>query len=147
MPILTSEVFRFLTPASPRCVWKELTRTGEPAAHLYGLTVQTDWAPQSALTAALPTGPAITGQILHAKPPRLLAYSLGDGPGMLSVYLTWQLEPTPAGTIVRLYVDETGPSVSPGLQLTWLPALEALRIRLASCRPSGEPNDRPGRSR
>ena len=132
MPVLTSEVFRFLTPASPQDAWQELTRTGEPAAHLYGLTVHTDWAPGSALTVALPSGPALTGQVLRAEPPRLLTYSVGDGPGMLAVYLTWQLEPAPAGAIVRLYVDETGPSVSPGLELTWLPALEALRTRLAS---------------
>jgi hypothetical protein len=64
----------------------------------------------------------------------LLTYSLGDGPGMLPVYITWQLEPAPAGTIVRLYVDETGPPDRSGLELTWLPALEALRTRLASRR-------------
>ena len=134
MPVLTSEVFRFLTPADPRDVWNELTRTGEPVAHLYGLTIQTDWEPQSPLTASLPAWQALTGQVLHAEPPWLLTYSLGDGPGMLPAYITWQIEPSPAGTIVRLYVDETGPSVAPGLDLTWLPALEALRTRLASRR-------------
>lgn len=134
MPVLTSEVFRFLSPVDPREVWSELTRTGEPAAHLYGFTIQTDWEPHSALTATLPTRPALAGQILHADPPWLLTYSLGDGPGMLPVYITWQLEPAPAGTIVRLYVDETGPPDRSGLELTWLPALEALRTRLASRR-------------
>ena len=143
MPVFTSEDFRFLTPADPQRVWQELTRTGEPAAHLYGLAIQTDWEPQSALTASLPAGPALTGQILRAEPPRLLTYSLGDGPGMLPVYLTWQVEPTPAGTIVRLYVDETGPSVSPGPELTWLPALEVLRTRLGSASTNSEP-ERPG---
>ncbi len=134
MSVLTSEVFRFLTPAHPQDVWTELTRTGEPAAHLYGIIIQTDWEPQSALTASVPAGPALTGQVLRAEPPRLLSYSLGDGPGMLPVYVTWQLEPAPTGTIVRLYIDETGPSVSPGLELTWLSALEALRTDLASRR-------------
>ncbi len=134
MSILTSEVFRFLTPAHPQDVWNELTRAGEPAAHLYGLIIQTDWEPQSALTASVPAGPAFPGQVLRAEPPRLLSYSLGDGPGMLPTYVTWQLEPAPAGTIVRLYIDETGPSVSPGLELTWLSALEALRTGLASRR-------------
>ncbi len=134
MPVLTSEVFRFLTSAHPQDVWTELTRTGEPVTHHYGLTIQTDWEPQAALTASLPPCPALTGQVLHAEPPRLLTYSLGDGPGMLPAYITWQLEPTPAGTIVRLYVDETGPPDRPGLELTWLPALEALRTRLASRR-------------
>jgi hypothetical protein len=134
MPVLTSEVFRFLTPADPRDVWNELTRTGEPVAHLYGLTIQTDWEPQAALSASLPAWPALTGQILHAEPPGLLSYSLGDGPGMLPVYVTWELGPTPSGTIVRLYVDETGPPDRPGLELTWLAALETLRTRLASRR-------------
>ena len=46
MPVFTSEDFRFLTPADPQRVWQELTRTGEPAAHLYGLAIQTDWEPQ-----------------------------------------------------------------------------------------------------
>ena len=132
MTVLTSEVFRLLTPASPQRVWEELTRTGGPAAYLYGLTITSDWTPGSPLTAALPTGPALTGQVLRAEPPRLLSYSLGDGPGMLAVYVTWQLEPAPAGTVVRLYIDETGPPVSPGMELTWLPALEALRTRLVS---------------
>ena len=91
MPVLTSEVFRFLTPADPPDVWNELTRTGEPVASLYG-------------------------------------------PGMLPVYITWQIEPAPTGTVVRLCVDETGPSAAPGLELTWLPALEALRTRVASRR-------------
>lgn len=134
MPILSSEVFRFLTPADPRDVWNELTRTGEPVAYLYGLTIQTDWEPQSALTASLAAWPPLTGQVLHAEPPRLLSYSLGDGPGMLPVYITWELQPASAGTLVRLYVDETGPAVAPGPELTWLPALEALRTRLASLR-------------
>lgn len=134
MSVLTSEIFRFLTPADPWCVWEELTRTGEPVAHLYGLAVQADWEPQAALTVSLPGWPALTGQILHAQPPRLLTYSLGDGPGMLPAYITWELEPTPAGTVVRLYVDETGPSDRPGLELTWLPAVEALKARLASHR-------------
>jgi hypothetical protein len=133
---LTSEIFRFLTPASPLAVWQELTRIGEPCAHLPGLTVETDWAPGSALTVAVPSAPAemaITGQILHAEPPWVLTYSLGDdGSGSLPVYLTWQLEPTAVGTIVRLYVDETGPSVSPGLELTWLPVVEALRLAVRS---------------
>lgn len=142
MPVLTSEVFRFLTPAEPRDVWTELTRTGEPVAHLYGLAIQADWEPRSALTASLPAGPPLTGQVLHAEPPRLLSYCLGDGPGMFPVYITWQLEPASAGTVVRLYVDETGPSVSPGLELTWLPALEALRTRLALRRQEPEP-ERP----
>lgn len=132
MTVLTSEVFRFITQASPQRVWEELTRTGAPAAHLHGLTIQADWTPGSPVTAALPAGPALTGQVLRAEPPWLLSYSLGDGPGLLAVYVTWQLEPAPAGTLVRLYVDETGPPASPGLELTWLPALEALRTRLVS---------------
>ena len=132
MSEFTSELFRFLTPASPGSVWEELTTTGEPVAHLYGLTVETDWRPHSPLTVGPPGGPALTGQILHVKPPCLLAYSLGDEPGTLSVYLTWQLEPTPAGTIVRLYVDETGPTTGPSPELIWMPVLEALRSRLAS---------------
>lgn len=135
MDILTSELFRFLTPASPLAVWKELTKTGEPSAHLFGLIVETDWEPRSPLTAAVPSGPAgmtIAGQVLRSESTRVLAYSLGDGPGRLPVYLTWQLEQTAVGTIVRLYVDETGPNVSPGLELTWLPIIEVLRARLTT---------------
>ncbi len=134
-PALLTEIFRFLTPASAHCVWTELTRTGEPLPHLYGLTVHTDWKPQSVITAGLPAGPSLTGEVLHTEPPRRLTYSLGDQPGAPSVYITWQLEPVAAGTLVRLYVDEPGPSASLDLELAWLPLLDTLQARLAACQP------------
>ena len=142
MRVLTSELFRFLTPASAPRVWAELTRTGEPLPYLYGLILRTDWQPQSAITAGLPAGPALTGQVLHARPPWLLTYSLGDHPGAPSGYLTWQLEATPTGTLVRLYVDEPGPPAGPDLELTWLPVIDALKARLAG----GPRNPPPRRS-
>ena len=145
MRVLTSEIFRFLTPASASRVWANITRTGEPLPYLYGLTLSTDWQPQSTLTASLPAGPVLTGQVLYARPPWLLSYSLGDQPGLPSVYLTWQLEATPAGTLVRLYVDEPGPSAGPDLELAWLPAIDALKARLAGGPRNPPPRPSPAR--
>jgi hypothetical protein len=132
MPALGSELFRIITQASAQRVWETLTTSGEGVDYLYGLTIQSGWRAGSAITAGLPAGPQLVGEVLRADEPRLLSYNLGDTAGEPSVYVTWEVEAGPAATIVRLYIDEMDPSSLPSadIERAWLPVVAALEHRL-----------------
>jgi hypothetical protein len=132
MPALGSELFRIVTPARARQVWETLTGTGEGVDYLYGLTVEATWRAGSTVTAGLPAGPRLVGEILRADEPRLLSYTLGDTVDEPSVYVTWEVDAEPEGTIVRLYVDELHPVSSADIERAWLPVVAALEQRLRS---------------
>jgi hypothetical protein len=129
MPLITTELFRTLTPASPTAVWTELTRAGSAVPFLYGMTVDTDWHPGSPLSMRSPFGAVLVGRVLRADPARWLAYTLGDRLDEPSTYVTWNLAEDAAGTIVRLYVDEPF-SIDDDLERVWLPVLRALAAAL-----------------
>lgn len=128
MPLITTELFRILTPASPSAVWTELTRVGA-LPFLYGMTVDTDWRSGSPLSMGFPTGPVLVGRVLRADPDRVLAYTLGDRLDEPSTYVTWNLAEDESGTVVRLYVDEPY-STDSDLERIWLPVLNALAATL-----------------
>jgi hypothetical protein len=132
MPALGSELFRIITQASAQRVWETLTTTGEGIDYLYGLTIQSAWRAGSTVTAGLPAGPRLMGEVLGADEPRLLSYHLGDTAGEPSVYVTWEVEAGPDTTIVRLYVDEVQPLCSADIERAWLPVVAALEHRLQS---------------
>jgi uncharacterized protein YndB with AHSA1/START domain len=73
-------------------VWQALT---DPylVRQLFGVEVESDWQPGSPITFRGPGPVVLRGQVVHAEPPRLLAYSLSpgseeDGP---QEWLTWGL--------------------------------------------------------
>ena len=132
MPALGSELFRIITRASAQRIWEALTATGEGVDYLYGLTVEATWRAGSTVTAGLPAGPRLVGEILRADQPRLLSYTLGDTAGEPSVYVTWEVDAEPDTTIVRLYVDELHPLSSSDIERAWLPVVAALEERLRS---------------
>jgi hypothetical protein len=130
MPALGSELFRIITRASAQRVWETLTTTGEGVDYLYGLTIQSLWRAGSTVTAGLPAGPQLMGEVLRADEPRLLSYNLGDAAGEPSVYITWEVVAGPDATIVRLYVDEVQPLGLADIERAWLPVIAALEHRL-----------------
>jgi hypothetical protein len=132
MPAPGSELFRIITQASVQRVWETLTTTGEGVDYLYGLTIQSVWRAGSTVTAGLPAGPQLVGEVLQANRPRLLSYNLGDTAGEPSVYVTWEVDAGPDATIVRLYLDEVQPSSSADIEQAWLPVVAALEHRLRS---------------
>jgi uncharacterized protein YndB with AHSA1/START domain len=126
MSALGSELFRLITPASAQRVWETLTASGAGIEYLYGLVVEATWQPGSTVTAALPAGPRLAGEVLRVDEPRLLSYTLGDTAGEPSAYVTWEVDAGPDATIVRLYVDEVQPSSSADIERAWLPVVAAL---------------------
>jgi hypothetical protein len=136
-PAFTSDVFRAITTAAPDDVWAALAATGSPLGYLHGLTAQSDWRPGSTLTMALDRW-CLVGDVLAADRPRRLCYALGDRPGEPSVYVTWELRPLDAGTVVRLTVDEPWPLTADcaDLEAAWLPVLAGLVAQL-----DGHPRD------
>jgi uncharacterized protein YndB with AHSA1/START domain len=130
MSVLSSEMFRMFTPASPTRLWDSLTRSAEPVPHFFGLTVRSEWRVMSTITAGPHDGPQLIGRVLRTDRPQKLTYSLGERIDEPSVYVTWELIPAQAGTIVRLNIDETEPSSEAELEAVWLPALQALQAHL-----------------
>jgi len=135
--MLISELFRTVTAASPDCVWDALTTTGRPVGYLYGMTVESDWRPDTAITIGLDSQWRLTGEVLNADRPHRLSYTLGDRPGDPSVYVTWEMCRRDNSTIIRLYLDDPYPQADAAddLEATWLPVLSGL-VNYLNC---GEP--------
>ena len=138
MSIITTIVFRFVTPADPATVWQALT--DEPG-HCRGLTVESDWRAGS--TVRLSAGAMVVrGEVLLSAPGERLTHTLGDLPGQPEVFVTWELAGAPGGTVVDLYVDEVGPGhfgsggrtddVS-DMERAWQPVVDAVRAEIARC--------------
>lgn len=125
MPALASDLFRAVTRARPEQVWSVLTTTGRPLPYLYGMTVESDWRLDSAVTMTLGGQWHLSGEVLVAEPFRRLSYSLGERPGQPSVYVNWELRAQGGLTHVRLYVDEIDARDGDEHQLeaAWLPVL------------------------
>jgi uncharacterized protein YndB with AHSA1/START domain len=128
MPPFASEQFHAITSAKPECVWDALTATGVPLDYVHGMTVESDWQPGATVTMALTGHWRLTGQVLAAKRPCRLSYTLDDPPGSPSVYVTWEVHATCEGTVIRLNVDEPWPLAgsSEDLESAWLPVLSIL---------------------
>lgn len=131
MPI-TSELFRIITRADPAAVWETLSPNGRAAYYLYGLPLVSEWSEGAAVTVGLSGVPGLSGAVLVADRPRRLTFTLGDGAAEPSLYVTWEVCAHPAGTVVRLYVDEIEGSAGRciDLEAAWLPVLSTLQARL-----------------
>jgi len=131
--LLATELFGIVTAACRGCVWDALTTTGTKVPHLYGLMVDSEWRPGSTVTAGMLRGPQLTGQVLRADPAALLSYTLGDTVDEPAVYITWEIGVDPAGTFVRLFIDQPDPPDPRETEAVWLPMLAALERRLQGC--------------
>ena len=131
MPI-TSELFRIITRADPAAVWESLSPNARPADYLYGLPLESSWTEGAAVAVCLPGIPGLAGAVLVADRPRRLTFTLGDRAAEPSLYVTWEVCAHPAGTVVRLYVDEIEGSAGGciDLEAAWLPVLATLQARL-----------------
>lgn len=133
--LIASELFHIITSADAEEVWETLTLTDTQVDYLQGLTVESAWAVGSTVTLQTADGLSVAGTVLIADQPRRLSYGLGDMLDEPSVYVTWQIREDPAGTVVRLYVDELdgGAEAIEELESAWLPILFALKYRLDRC--------------
>ncbi|MGH3393537.1 MAG: SRPBCC domain-containing protein [Streptosporangiaceae bacterium] len=139
MPAFVSDLFRAVTRARPEQVWAALTTTGSPVAYLYGMTVESGWSVDGAVTMTLDHQWRLTGEVLVAEPFRRLSYTLGERPGGPSVYVNWELRTSGGLTYARLYVDEFQPPAGAGdeLEAAWLPVLCGLVTQLDQAATAG----------
>jgi hypothetical protein len=139
MPAFASDLFRAVTQARPEQVWGALTATGSPQAYLYGMTVESDWRLDAAVTMSLGDQWRLTGEVLVSEPYRRLSYTLGERPGQPSAYVNWELRTADGLTYLRLYVDELRPEPGAGdeLEVAWLPVLCGLVAQLNQAAAAG----------
>ncbi|HEX4430374.1 MAG TPA: SRPBCC domain-containing protein [Frankiaceae bacterium] len=126
--------FTCSTTASPDRVWQALTQPDQTRAYLYGLAAHSRWEVDSDIEFRHEHH-ALQGQVMHADEPCRLSYYLTAGPDDLPTYVTWQVRSSPAGSTIRLQVDETDPAVADTdeeAEDTWLPVLAALQRHLES---------------
>ena len=137
---IATQSFGFITAADIERVWETLTPIGGRVPHLYGLVVASSWMPGSTITLTAPDGQTLTGSVVVASRPERLSYTLGDHADAPCAYVNWELQRDPAGTAIRLYIDEIDPGgdVAEALEAAWLPALAALQAQLDAAIP-----DRP----
>jgi hypothetical protein len=127
-----TELFRIITDADADSVWDTLAPVSTGCSYLYGMAVECDWTPGSPINVGPAGRPGLAGVVLVADRPRRLSYTLGDTTREPSVYVTWELRADPAGTVVRLYVDELDPDPDTAAELesVWLPVLSELQLDL-----------------
>ena len=131
---IPTQVFRFATDARPDEVWAALTRPELTARYLYGLAAASEWQAGAVVTFS-GGGATLSGEVLAAKEPRRLSYSLRAGEGQPETYVTWEIVGQDEGCLVRLYVDEPGePPMAAETQSAWQRVVEGLREALAKTR-------------
>jgi uncharacterized protein YndB with AHSA1/START domain len=129
---IATESFGIITAADIERVWETLTPPGGRVPHLYGLAVESLWTPDSTITLTAPDGQTLAGIVVVASRPRRLSYTLGEHADEPCAYVNWELQRDPAGTAIRLCIDEIDPAgdVAEALRAAWLPALAALQEQL-----------------
>lgn len=128
MDILTTELFRFTTPAAPGTVWLALTTPERTRRYLHGFSLASDWRPGSTVTATSRAG-RLVGEVLAVETPRRLSFTLAADETQPETFVTWEVHRADAGSIVRLWVDE--PAGGGDTELAWLPVVHALQSVLA----------------
>lgn len=126
--------FTCSTTAHPAAVWAALTRPEQTQTYLYGLAAHSCWEVDAAIEFRHEQH-TLNGHVMHADAPCRLSYYLTAGPDDLPTYVTWQIRATPAGSTIRLQIDETDPAVADTdeeAEDTWLPVLAALQRHLES---------------
>ena len=127
-----TELFRIITDADPDRAWDALAPVQKGSPYLYGMAVASAWTAGAPITLGPDTGPRLMGVVLLADRPRRLSYTLGDCDNQPSVYVTWEICPSSAGTVVRLFVDDLDPEpdTTTDVESVWLPVLSELSVRL-----------------
>jgi len=128
MDILTTNTFRFVTPAGPDAVWRALTGPDQTGLWFHGLTLESDWSPGSIVTARS-AGGTLAGEVLAVAAPRRLSFTLAAGDDQPETFVTWEIHDAEEGSTVRLYLDE--PDADDDTQATWVPVISALRALLS----------------
>jgi uncharacterized protein YndB with AHSA1/START domain len=126
--------FTCSTTADPARVWQALIQPEQTRAYLYGLAAHSCWEVDADIEFRHEKH-TLAGQVMHADEPCRLSYYLTAGPDDLPTYVTWQVRPSPAGSTIRLQIDETDPAVADTdeeAEDTWLPVLAALQRHLES---------------
>ena len=122
--------FTCSTSACPETVWSALTEPEQTKQYLYGLAAHSCWNADSAIEFRH-EGHTLVGQVIHAEAPCRLSYYLAAGPEDPPTYVTWQIRSSPAGSTIRLQIDETEtPDTVEEAEDTWLPVLAALQRHL-----------------
>jgi uncharacterized protein YndB with AHSA1/START domain len=122
--------FTCSTSACPQVVWAALTEPEQTRQYLYGLAAHSCWNVDSAIEFRH-EGPTLVGQVMHAEAPCRLSYYVAAGPEDPPTYITWQIRSSPAGSTIRLQIDEAEtPDTVEEAEDTWLPVLAALQRHL-----------------
>lgn len=121
MGVVATHRFRSATAACPARVWAVLTSPG----CLYGVTVVSTWSEGADVALACPGAARAAGRVLHACPPTRLTFSVDDPSGEATL-VTWEVRERAGGSIVRLFVDDTSPTVEAEAEDIWLPILSKL---------------------
>jgi uncharacterized protein YndB with AHSA1/START domain len=125
--------FTCATNAGLALVWSALTEPDQTSRYLYGLAAHSSWEPNAPIKFQHETV-VLHGHVMHVDPPCRLSYYLSAGPDDPVTYLTWQIRTCPAGSTIRLQIDETDPfkpDIEEEAEDTWLPVLAALQLLLA----------------
>jgi uncharacterized protein YndB with AHSA1/START domain len=124
--------FTCSTAASPETVWSALTDPERTKAFLYGLAAHSCWQVDAAIDFRHERY-RLQGQVMHADRPCRLSYVMAAGPEDPPTYVTWQIRSSPAGSTIRLQIDETeSADTVEEAEDVWLPVLAALQRHLDS---------------
>jgi uncharacterized protein YndB with AHSA1/START domain len=124
--------FTCATSASPDKVWSALTDPEQTKAFLYGLAAHSCWQVDAAIDFRREQY-QLQGQVMHADRPCRLSYVMAAGPEDPPTYVTWQIRSSPAGSTIRLQIDETeSADTVEEAEDVWLPVLAALQRHLDS---------------
>ena len=136
---------------TPERLWQALTDPELTKGYYYGCAVGSTWEPGAAYAYVGEMGPAITGEILEADPPRrlVMTFTMAYDPEAAveaPSRVTWEI--TPVGDLCRLTVvhsDFGGLSKTWATTLTgWTPILSGLKTLLETGSPIGPiPDDGP----
>ncbi len=122
--------FTCSTSACPDAVWAALTEPEQTKAYLYGLAAHSCWQVDAAIEFRHERH-TLHGQVMRADRPCRLSYLLAAGPGDPPTYVTWQVRSSPAGSTIRLQIDEAeSADTREEAEDTWLPVLAALQRHL-----------------
>jgi len=136
---------------TPERLWQALTDPELTKGYYYGCAVGSTWEPGAAYAYVGEMGPAITGEILEAEPPRrlVMTFTMAYDPEAAAEApsrVTWEI--TPVGDLCRLTVvhsdfgglSKTWATTSTG----WTPILSGLKTLLETGTPIGPiPDDGP----
>lgn len=124
---------------TPGKLWEAMTSPAFTRDYFYGLAVQSDWKPGSAIKHLFPDGKSqIEGTLQEVDPPRKLVHTFATtGVSDAPTLVTWELQPMGLVTLLTLtHADfdgetQTYQSVARG----WNPVISGLKTLLETGKP------------